>query len=392
MSAKKVENKYKKPSESTKTRGYAAKSMYIEKSRYNSADKYLSQRKFDDRSGTRYKGRLGCLFAIALFILVIAALYIIIFHSPWLGIKKEDNSEQTESETVIVESTPTPTPKPESTTVPTPTLVPMSTIGYINTEDEDGTVRFREEPNRNGARIDELHNREVVYLMDKENGYYKVKYKNEIGYVHGDYIVEHLPTDNMICDAVTYEIGYSNLVDVTVLIPTLIVEMPYATESNHVNKQMYPFELVLLQESTAYKLKAAQEMFLEDGYSLVIWDAYRPYSVTMQTFEIIGDPKLAADPSRGSRHNKGAAIDVTLYDLKNEEYVDMPTEVREMDLDLAKRSSPYMTLEQRANMEYMEDILDQAGFSPYVGEWWHYNDMDALDAPVMDILFEAWEN
>lgn len=390
MSRKKVENKYKKNSENTIIKGHSVKASDRDRNRQNSVDKYLSQRQNDDRSSTRYKGRVGCLFAVGLFILVIAALYIIIFESPWLGGDRDNN--QTAAETIVIESTPTPTPKPESTAVPTPTLVPMSTIGYINTVDEEGTVRFREEPNRNGARIDELYNREVVYLIGKENGYYKIQYKNEIGYVHEDYVVEHLPTDNMICDVVTNEIKYSSLVDVTVLIPTLIVEMPYATESNHVNKQMYPFELALLQEDTAYKLKAAQDMFLEDGYSLVIWDAYRPYSVTMQTFEIIGDPKLAADPSRGSRHNKGAAIDVTLYDLENEEYVDMPTEVREMDLELAKRSSPYMTPEQRVNMEYMEDILGQAGLEPYPGEWWHYNDMDELDAPVMDILFEAWEN
>lgn len=392
MSGKKVEDKYKKTSENTKGRSHTSEGSDRDRNRQNSVDKYLSQRKYDDRSSTRYKGRAGCLFAIGLFILVIAALYIIIFESPWLGKDREENSEQPSVETIVIESTPTPTPKPEATAVPTPTLVPMSTIGYINTVDEDGTVRFREEPNRNGARLDELTNREVVHLMGKENGYYKVKYKNEIGYIYEDYIVEHLPEDHMICDVVTHELSYSNLVDLTVIIPSLIIEMPYATQSNHVNQQMYPFELALLQEDTAYKLKAAQEMFLEDGYSLVIWDAYRPYSVTAQTFEIIGDPALAADPSRGSRHNKGAAIDVTLYDLKKDEYVDMPTEVREMDLDLSRRLSPHMTLEQRANMEYMEDVLGKAGFSPYRNEWWHYNDMDALDAPVMDILFEAWEN
>ena len=70
----------------------------------------------------------------------------------------------------------------------------------------------------------------------------------------------------------------------------------------------------------------------------------------------------------------------------------MPTEVREMDRALASRTSSYMTSEQRANMNYMQGIMEQAGFSPYMGEWWHYNDMETADYPVLDIQFEAWEN
>lgn len=305
----------------------------------------------------------------------------------------QEGSEQTSPDTSMhVENTPTLTPEPIQTVVPTSTPEAVSTIGYVSTREDEGKVNMRKEPNTSSEILGELHNRETLYILGKEGEYYKIEYRGETAYVHKDYVVEHLPEDNMLCDVVTYEIGYSKLVDVTSIVPNLIVEMPYATESNHVNKQMYPFELVLLQESTAEKLKIAQEMFLEDGYSLVIWDAYRPYSVTMQTFEIIGDPVLAADPSVGSKHNRGAAIDVTLYDLNNNEYVDMPTEVREMDRDLAKRSSTSMTYEQRKNMEYMERILGAAGFSPYAGEWWHYNDMDVVECPVLDIQFEAWEN
>ena len=348
---------------------------------------------YSQRESTRNRARKGCLVSIILLIVVMVGLYIIVFKSPLFSKDEIPAENETSSDaSVEAESTPTPTPKPEATEVPTPTPEPVSSIGYISTQDADGKVRMREEPSTSSEIIGELHNREVLYILSKEGDYYCINYRGETAYVHKDYVVEHLPEDNMICDVVTFEIGYSKLVEVTSRVPELIVEMPYATESNHVNQQMYPFELVLLQESTAEKLKIAQELFLEDGYSLVIWDAYRPYSVTVQTFAIIGDPVLAADPETGSKHNRGAAIDVTLYDLVNEEYVDMPTEVREMDRDLAKRSSTSMTYEQRKNMEYMESILGQAGFSPYAGEWWHYNDMDTAEYPVLDIQFEAWEN
>lgn len=397
MSGKKAEDRYKTRGKNSSTRGYASQRTDKSQKGYNTHNSSKQhtpdsrQREYDDRSSTRRKGRLGCFVSIGLLIVVLVGLYIIIFKSPLFEKKQEQIkiSEPSPSATQYLESTPTPTPR-LSTAVPSASPAPVSAIGYIDTEDEDGIVRMREEPNRTSDVLGELHNREVLYILQKEGDYYKIRYLGEMAYVHQDYVAEQLPEDNRLCSVVTYEIGYSKLVDITMIAPNLIIDMPYATSSNHVNMQMYPFELALLQESTAYKLKKAQEMFLEDGYSLVIWDAYRPYSVTVKTFEIIADPWLAANPEVGSKHNRGAAIDVTLYDLNNEEYVDMPTEVREMDRDLASRSSSYMSYQQRKNMEYMEYILGQAGFEPYAGEWWHYNDMEVAKYPVLDIQFEAW--
>ncbi|MBN2879010.1 MAG: SH3 domain-containing protein [Clostridia bacterium] len=398
MSGKRTNENSEGRSKNISTREYAlnkrneSRAVY-DNSRYSKRARVedFTQRDYDDRSATRRKGRAGCLVSIALFAVIMAGLYIIIFHSPWFKRETSIDADTTAQATQYAVSTPTPTAKPEPTEVPSPTPVPVSTIGYISTEDTDGVVRVREEANRSSDILGELHNREVLYILGKEGEYYKIRYQNQSGYVQQDYVEEHLPADNMLCDVVTHEIAYSKLVEVTQIVPELIVEMPYITESNHINKKVYPFELVLLQETTAQKLKKAQEMFLEDGYSLVIWDAYRPYSVTVQIFEVIQDPKLAADPEVGSKHNRGAALDVTLYNLKTEEYVDMPTEVREMDKALASRTSSYMTSEQRANMNYMQGIMEQAGFSPYMGEWWHYNDMDTADYPVLDIQFEAWE-
>ena len=400
MSGKKTDNRYKTRNQNITTRGYASQRTGSSQNRYSgysNANRQQipssRQRDYDDRSSTRRKGRLGCLVSIGLLIVVLAGLYIIIFKSPLLDNENKQTDEQSAdlSSTEYVQPTSTHTPEPVNTAVPTPTVEPVSTIGYINTEDAEGVVRMREEPNRSSDILGELHNREILYIMDKEGDYYKIRYMGEIAYVHKDYVIEHLPEDNMLCDVITYEIGYSKLVDITKIIPSLIIEMPYATGSNHVNEQKYPFELALLQETTANKLKKAQDLFLADGYSLVIWDAYRPYTVTVENFEVIGDTTLAASPETGSKHNRGAAIDVTLYNLNTDEYVDMPTEVREMDRDLAKRSSTSMTDEQRKNMKYMEKILEQAGFSAYPGEWWHYNDMDVAEYPVLDIQFEAWE-
>ncbi len=400
MKDKKVEERYKTRSKNSSERGYT--SQRKDESQLRHSSKSTSQRQhipdyrdriYEQRTRMQRKSRRGCLVSFGLLVVVLAALYIIIFHSPLFD-KKENNNLNNESASPSfsqpIESTPTPTAKLSSTDVPSPTPEPMSTIGYISTDEENGIVNMRAEPDRNSDILGELHNRETLFLLKKEGDYYKINYRGDIAYVSSKYVVEGIPEDNMYCNVVTYEIGYSKLIDITTIVPDIMIEMPYATSSNHVDKQMYPFELALLQETTALKLKKAQEMFLEDGYSLVIWDAYRPYSVTVQTYAIIQNPKLAADPDTGSKHNRGAAIDVTLFDIEKNEYVNMPTEVREMDYDLAKRSSSSMTEEQRQNMEYMEDVLGKAGFSPYAGEWWHYNDMMVADYPVLDIVFEAW--
>ena len=400
MSGKKVEDRYKARSKNLESRGYTSQRGNPNQSRHRSPSIYQNniqssrERENQDRRNVRRKGRAGCLVSAGLLVVVIVGLYFLIFKTNIFDPKdtKIKNEEPTLSYSAYVQYTPSPTPNIPATEVPTATPMAVSTIGYVSTQDADGVVRLRSDAEGLGGVAGEVHNREVLYLLGKEGKYYKIRYRGEIAYIQENYVVEHMPEDNMLCNVVTFEIGYSKLVEVTAIVPDLIVEMPYATESNHVNKQMYPFELVLLQESTAYKLKKAQEMFLADGYSLVMWDAYRPYSVTVETFDVIQDTKLAADPDVGSKHNRGAAIDVTLYNLNTGEYVDMPTEVREMNVDLARRNSPYMTYTQRKNMEYMEGILAKAGFSPYSGEWWHYNDMDVADYPVLDIQFEAWEN
>ncbi|MEX1376633.1 MAG: M15 family metallopeptidase [Eubacteriales bacterium] len=401
MSGKKVEDRYKARSKNIESRGYSSQRGNPNQSRHRSPSIYQKpenqnsrQRENPSRRNIRQKGRAGCLVSIGLLVVIIIGLYFLIFKTSIFDPKNTNikNEEPTSSYTAYLQYTPSPTPKLQSTEVPTATPEVVSTIGYVSTEDEDGVVRLRSDAQGAGGVAGEVHNREVLYLLGKEGNYYKIRHRGEIAYILASYVVEHMPEDNMLCDVVTQEIKYSKLVEVTAIVPDLIVEMPYATESNHVNKQMYPFELVLLQETTAYKLKKAQEMFLKDGYSLVIWDAYRPYTVTVENFEVIQNTKLAADPEVGSKHNRGAALDLTLYNLNTGEYVDMPTEVREMNLDLARRNSPYMTYAQRQNMQYMENIMKKAGFSPYAGEWWHYNDMDVADYPVLDIQFESWEN
>ena len=400
MSGKKVEERYKTRNKNSSNRGYASQRKGESQARYSSqsASKTSNvpsarQRDYDDRSSTRRKGRAGCLVSLSLLVVVMIGLYILIFKTSVLdGKNKQTHNESlTPTYTQYIEHTPTPTPKPEATAVPTPTPEPVRTLGYISTEDEDGIVRMRQEANSNSGVRGELNNREVLYILGKEGDYYKIRHRGDIAYVYNSYVVEGLPEDNMLCDVISNEISYSKLVEVTSIIPDIMVEMPYATHSNHVNKQMYPFELVLLQETTAQKLKKAQETFIEDGYTLVIWDAYRPYTVTVEVSKVIDDTKLAAGPETGSKHNRGAAIDVTLYNVNTNEYVDMPTKVREMDKALVSRDSTYMTYEQRKNMEYMERVLGKAGFSPYQGEWWHYNDMNVAKYPVLDIQFEAWE-
>jgi D-alanyl-D-alanine dipeptidase len=135
-------------------------------------------------------------------------------------------------------------------------------------------------------------------------------------------------------------------------------------------------------------LRNAQEDLAEKGLGLVIYDAYRPYSATIQFFETYADSTFVAHPSKGSRHNRGCAVDVTLIDIETRTYLEMPTPFDDFS-ERAHPDFPNLTAEVLANRNLLRQVMEKNGFTVYPAEWWHFDFIGWEDFPLMDIPFEA---
>lgn len=166
------------------------------------------------------------------------------------------------------------------------------------------------------------------------------------------------------------------LVPVLSYIPTIQVELKYATEDNFTGKVIYDFDQACLRYGTVKKLAKAQAFFQSQGLSLKIWDAYRPVSAQWRLWEACPDPTYVANPNRTySSHSRGNTIDVSLVDKEGRE-LEMPTAFDDFS-PLADRDYSDCSLITAENARLLQSVLEQNGFSGYQGEWWHFSDTDS---------------
>lgn len=177
------------------------------------------------------------------------------------------------------------------------------------------------------------------------------------------------------------------LVDLTEVIPDARFEIRYATESNFMNRVLYPVEGAWLRAPAAEALARVQRDLAREGIGLKIFDGYRPYSVTRMMWEPYKDPDFVADPARGSRHNRGAAVDLTLVDLETGEELEMPTGYDDFT---PRAHHDFLDLpdEVLANRALLRSMMERHGFRALASEWWHY-DFEGWDRfALMDIRLE----
>src|SRR5204863_1402356 len=137
------------------------------------------------------------------------------------------------------------------------------------------------------------------------------------------------------------------------------------------------------------KLAAANAEFQKDGYMIKVWDGYRPPYVQKIFWEIMPDDRYVANPYKGgSKHNRGGAVDVTLVDLKGNE-VEMPSAYDDFS-EKAWRKSPLASAEARKNEDYLTEVMVKHGFSPLEHEWWHFDDPDYKNFPLVDVQLEQF--
>lgn len=165
-----------------------------------------------------------------------------------------------------------------------------------------------------------------------------------------------------------------NLVDVAQYSDDIVIDMLFAKDGNLLGDKIYDYEVCLLQKGTLEKLEKAAQLFKNDGYTIVIYDAYRPYSVTEKLYEKYQNGEYVAPLRFGSVHNKGAAVDMSLLDT-NGMAIEMPSQVHTLD-STSNRDNKNMTPAARANMDYMTKIMKSCGFDTIESEWWHFTDTE----------------
>jgi len=162
-------------------------------------------------------------------------------------------------------------------------------------------------------------------------------------------------------------------------------------ENNCFKKRFYKENKCLLHKEAMKKLKLANEKFNNDGYNIIVIDAYRPLSVQIEIFKMVnGDTKYVSDPNK-SRHPRGTAIDITLKNMKTGEKLPMPSEIS----DFSEKSHRNYNFEDRnlseaqLNSLYLEKIMTECGFESYKYEWWHFDlegwdsgKYEAIDYPI----------
>jgi serine beta-lactamase-like protein LACTB len=165
-----------------------------------------------------------------------------------------------------------------------------------------------------------------------------------------------------------------DLVELNALDPSIRYDIRYATTNNFMGEVFYSQPKAFMQRAAAEALVRAHQSLRQHGYGLLIHDAYRPWYVTKMFWDATPEQfkHFVADPSQGSRHNRGAAVDLTLYDLATGQVVETVGGYDEFS-DRSYPDYPGGTARQRWHRELLRDAMEAQGFDVYEWEWWHFD-------------------
>lgn len=180
----------------------------------------------------------------------------------------------------------------------------------------------------------------------------------------------------------------SDLVELIKLDPTIRLDVRYATTNNLFGTVFYSEPRAFMQRPAAEALVRANSKLKSQNYGLLVHDAYRPWYVTKVFWDATPADKkpFVADPSKGSRHNRGCAVDITLYDLKTGKVVEMPSTYDETT-DRAYPNYPGGTSLQRWHRDLLRAAMEAEGFTVYEAEWWHFDYKDWQKYPIQNVRF-----
>ena len=180
----------------------------------------------------------------------------------------------------------------------------------------------------------------------------------------------------------------AHLVELIKLDSTIKLDIRYATDNNFVGRAVYPEARAFLQKPAAKGLLGVHKKLKKRGLGLLIFDGYRPWAITKLFWEVTPEDKrkFVANPEKGSKHNRGCAVDLTVYNLKTGQPVPMPSGYDEF----TERASPDYTGgtdEERANRDLLRKLMEDKGFAVNANEWWHFDYKNWEDYAIYDISF-----
>lgn len=180
----------------------------------------------------------------------------------------------------------------------------------------------------------------------------------------------------------------ADLVELVTLDKTIKLDIRYARTDNFVGKVVYPEARAFLQKPAAKALLRVHKKLKKRNLGLVIFDGYRPWSVTKLFWEVTPEDKrkFVADPKTGSKHNRGCAVDLSMFDLKTGKLVEMPTDYDDFT-DKASPNYEGAAETQKKNRDLLRRMMEAEGFIVNPNEWWHFDYKDWMDYAIYDIAF-----
>ena len=183
--------------------------------------------------------------------------------------------------------------------------------------------------------------------------------------------------------------SFQHMVELKKLVPGLLYDLRYATSENFTGKRLYRTgKYAYLRSAPAAALQKAEEALALKGLGLKIFDAYRPYHVTVKMWDLIHDERYVANPANGSGHNRGLAVDLTLVDLATGKELDMGTGFDNFT-DSAHHDFAALPATVLQNRKLLKEIMEQQGFRALSTEWWHYSWPNDRNYAVMDVEFKG---
>jgi D-alanyl-D-alanine dipeptidase len=180
------------------------------------------------------------------------------------------------------------------------------------------------------------------------------------------------------------------LINLEKFVPGLVLDIRYATTNNFTGEQIYNLARAYPRKPVAESLRKIQADLKKEGLGIKIFDAYRPYKATVKFYEVYHDTTYVASPYRGSRHNRGCALDLTVVDLKTGKELQMPTGFDSFE-KAAWPTTPVADPQIRKNRTLLINAMEKHGFKVNGSEWWHYDFIGWKKYEVLDIDFEELE-
>ena len=178
-------------------------------------------------------------------------------------------------------------------------------------------------------------------------------------------------------------LAFATLVDATTIVPHLKLDIRYATTANFTHQRLYAHARCLLHADVAKRLADVQRELRASGLALVVYDCYRPLSVQKKMWALVPDERYVSDPAKGSRHNRGAAVDVGLFDVAGKRILPMPSAYDEFSARAHRDyagGDPFL----RGLRDNLGAVMERHGFVGLATEWWHFDAVEWQSYPISD--------